>query len=116
MSYKDLVGKTFVVTGAGSGIGRATALLLANQGANIGLLDLTTPEKVAEEVTKKGCSCIAIACNVQLAAEVDHAIKLVVDEFGVLDGSYNYLKILKFFKSAVLMNVRSRKYGGDCFH
>jgi NAD(P)-dependent dehydrogenase (short-subunit alcohol dehydrogenase family) len=38
MSYNDLRGKTFIVTGANSGQGRATALLLAEQGANLGML------------------------------------------------------------------------------
>lgn len=36
MSYSDLKGKAFVLTGAASGQGRATALLLARQGANLG--------------------------------------------------------------------------------
>lgn len=87
MSYKDLAGKTFVVTGAESGIGKHTALLLAQQGANVGLLDLKAPETVAEDIRQKGGKCIAIACNVQLTSEVDQAVKAVADKFGGLDGN-----------------------------
>jgi 3-oxoacyl-[acyl-carrier protein] reductase len=36
MSYSDLKGKTYVITGAASGQGRATALMLGRQGANLG--------------------------------------------------------------------------------
>jgi NAD(P)-dependent dehydrogenase (short-subunit alcohol dehydrogenase family) len=87
MFYNDLAGKTFVVTGAGSGIGKFTALLLAEQGANIGLLDLKPPDAVAEEIRQKRGKCIAISCNVQLASEVDQAVKSVADNFGGLDGN-----------------------------
>lgn len=86
MSYADLKGKTFIVTGASSGMGKATALLLAEQGANVGLFDLQAPNAVAEDIKSSGGSCIALACNVQVPAEVDTATKAVVDEFGKLHG------------------------------
>ncbi|TVY52473.1 3-oxoacyl-[acyl-carrier-protein] reductase FabG, partial [Lachnellula cervina] len=46
-SYKDLNGKTFVVTGASSGMGRQVSHLLASQGANVSLFDLHAPDAVA---------------------------------------------------------------------
>lgn len=87
MSYKDLRGKTFIVTGASSGMGKATALLLAQQGANVGLFDLRAPDALAEEITQAGGSCMALACNVQQADAVDDAVKAVVSKFGDLHGT-----------------------------
>jgi NAD(P)-dependent dehydrogenase (short-subunit alcohol dehydrogenase family) len=86
MSYQDLEGKTFIVTGASSGMGRATALLLAQQGANVGLLDLRSPMEVADEIYKLGGRCLPLECNVQVAAAVDAAVEKVVSEYGGLHG------------------------------
>lgn len=87
MSYEELKGRTFVVTGAGSGIGKATSVLLAEQGANVALLDLRAPETVAKELEAMGCQCLALACNVQNATEVDTATKAIVSHFGALHGT-----------------------------
>ena len=89
MSYSDLKGKTYIVTGAASGMGRTTALLLAKQGANVGLLDLNKPDSVAAEVQASGASAIALACNVQDRNAVDGAVKQVVDKFGPIHGAAN---------------------------
>ena len=86
MSYADLKGKTYIVTGAASGMGRETALLLAKQGSNVGLLDLRKPDAVAEEVENLGVSVLAVACNVQDRRDVDQAVKAVSDKFGGIDG------------------------------
>jgi 3-oxoacyl-[acyl-carrier protein] reductase len=87
-SHKDLAGKTFVETGASSGMGRSTALLLAQQGANVGLLDLHAPDAVAQEIEKAGGHSLAVKCNVQSVAEVDDAVKSVTAHFGGLHGEY----------------------------
>ncbi|GAB7356240.1 hypothetical protein MBLNU459_g7057t1 [Dothideomycetes sp. NU459] len=89
MLYNDLESKVFIVTGASSGMGRATALLLAKQGANVGLLDLQKPEAVLAEIKGFNGHALGIACNVQNAAEVDAAVKAVVEKFGRLDGAAN---------------------------
>jgi len=101
MSYKDLKGKTFIVTGASSGMGKATALLLAEQGANVGLFDLRAPDAVAEEIQKAGGSSLALACNVQNAKDVDEATKAVVDTFGDLHGAANMAGIAATRKTPV---------------
>jgi NAD(P)-dependent dehydrogenase (short-subunit alcohol dehydrogenase family) len=87
--YSDLKGKVFVVTGAASGMGRTTSLLLAQQGAHVGLLDLRKPDAVLAEVEKLGGQGVALECNVQKADVVDAAVKTVVDKFGRLDGAAN---------------------------
>jgi 3-oxoacyl-[acyl-carrier protein] reductase len=81
MSYHDLQEKTFVVTGASSGMGRSTAILLAQPGTNLGLLDLYSSVQVADEIMQLGGQCIAIECNVQ-----DTAVAQVVSPFGASHG------------------------------
>jgi NAD(P)-dependent dehydrogenase (short-subunit alcohol dehydrogenase family) len=95
MSYSDLKGKTFVITGAASGMGRLIADLLAEQGANVGLLDLHKPTKAAEEVEQLGGGkALAVACNVQNAQEVDAAVAAVRERFGEIHGAANMAGIL----------------------
>lgn len=89
MSYEYLKGKTYIVTGAASGMGRAISIMLAQQGANVGLIDLQAPDHVLEEIEKFGGKAIALAANVQQASVVDAAFKTVVEKFGQLDGAAN---------------------------
>ncbi|KAJ3533076.1 hypothetical protein NM208_g8145 [Fusarium decemcellulare] len=86
MSYKDLAGRTFIVTGAASGMGKATSKLLAEQGANVGIFDLQTPTETAQEIEAEGGHVLALACNVQSKKQVDDAVKQVVKHFGGLNG------------------------------
>lgn len=64
MSYADLKGKVFFITGAASGQGRATSLALARQGAKLGLLDLNDPQEVITEIEKIGSQAIGFKVNV----------------------------------------------------
>lgn len=87
MSYIDLKGRTFIVTGASSGMGKQASLLLASQGANVGLLDLNSPDELANEIQRYGVGdCFACACNVQDPKAVEKAVAAVVDRFGALHG------------------------------
>lgn len=91
VSYPDLKGKVYVITGAASGMGKATALLLAKQGANVGLMDLNPPDATAAEVTKIAGAghAVAVAVDVTDADAVEAAFKKVFDAFGRLDGAAN---------------------------
>jgi 3-oxoacyl-[acyl-carrier protein] reductase len=90
MSYSDLKGKTFIITGAASGQGRTTALFLARQGANVGLLDLRKPDDVLEEITRiGGGKGLAFAVDVSQYEPLEAAIKAVSDEFGGIHGAAN---------------------------
>jgi 3-oxoacyl-[acyl-carrier protein] reductase len=115
MSYLDLQRKTFIVTGASSGIGRAISLLLASQGANVGLFNLRAPDAVSEEIEKAGGEgrYIALACNVQKVEEVDGAVKAVVDHFGGLHGELYFKMHSKIY---LIISIRCSKYGGHCRH
>lgn len=75
------------VTGAGRGIGAATAKRLAEDGARVVLADIDTDncKEVADEIAQLGSEALAVACNVADKAMVEAAIQQAVDRFGRLD-------------------------------
>ncbi|ABL79425.1 MULTISPECIES: SDR family NAD(P)-dependent oxidoreductase [unclassified Nocardioides] len=83
--------KVAVITGAGSGIGRAAAELLASEGAAVGVLDLRaeSAEETVAAIVDSGGRAIALAANVADSAEVEAAIAKVVAEYGGLNVLYN---------------------------
>ncbi|RNM12216.1 SDR family NAD(P)-dependent oxidoreductase [Nocardioides pocheonensis] len=83
--------KVAIVTGAGSGIGRAAAELIARDGAAVGIMDLR-PEAAAETadaIISAGGRAIAVPANVADTGAVDEAVAKVVAEFGGLHVLYN---------------------------
>jgi NAD(P)-dependent dehydrogenase (short-subunit alcohol dehydrogenase family) len=69
--YKDLIsleGRVAVITGAASGIGRASARLLADAGAAVALIDIDEPggEAAAAQITDSGAKAKFYHCNVAL--------------------------------------------------
>src|SRR5690606_37648598 len=85
-----LQGKRAIVTGAGSGIGRASAILFAAEGARVLAVDKTKDavEETAALVAKNGHKAIALAADAGDEADVDKYVKLAVSEFGGLDVIY----------------------------
>jgi 3-oxoacyl-[acyl-carrier protein] reductase len=84
----DITGKVAVITGAASGIGEATAKVLAGAGAQVVCADLDEggARKTAEAI---GDAAIAVACNVAKKADVDAAVDAAVERFGRLDAMCN---------------------------
>jgi len=80
-------GKTAFITGAGSGIGAATARLMGSQGAAVGVMGRTarTVERTTGQVRAQGGRAVAIAGDVSVEADVDRAFRMVVEHFGRLD-------------------------------
>ena len=83
----SLVGQVALVTGAGRGIGAATALRLARDGAAVVLadLDLEPAKATQREIETEGGSALAITCDVTDRRDVDAAVAHCVDGFGSLD-------------------------------
>ena len=82
-----LGGKVAIVTGSGRGIGAATAILFAKEGADVVVNDVDYDNcvKVKEEVEKLGGKAVAIKCDVGKRDEVEALVKQTIDEFGKID-------------------------------
>lgn len=84
MRMKDRVA---IVTGAGSGIGKAAALLLAREGARVGALGHTEGEleKTVEEIKGAGGEAISLVADVSVPAQMREAVERTVREWGRVD-------------------------------
>ena len=93
-----LNGKTAVVTGGGSGIGKATALKLAADGANIVIIHMDPEEKAAavvSEIEALGVKAKAIRLDVSDFEAVNGVVGEIVEEFGSIDILINCAGITK---------------------
>ncbi len=85
---QSLTGKNALVTGGGTGIGRAICLTLGQQGANVGVL-YRSSESAAREVVAEIVSCggqaLALEADVMSRDQVEQAIAQVISNFGSLD-------------------------------
>ena len=92
-----LSGRVALVTGAGRGIGAATATRLAEEGARVTLadLDLESCEKVVAEITAAGGEATAVRCNVSSAADAQAAIDAALAAYGQLDILVNNAGVLR---------------------
>lgn len=88
---KLLSGKSALVTGAASGIGKAVAQLYATNGANVMLSDLNEAEgqKLADELRQHGVQAVFHKSDVSDPAQVQALVKATVDAFGGLDIACN---------------------------
>ena len=84
-------GKVALVTGAAGGIGRATAVAFAAEGARVAILDRTSEMlKDAEAAARAlGGDVMALACDVSSPEQVEDAVRRVVERFGRLDVAFN---------------------------
>ncbi|HSN32308.1 MAG TPA: 3-hydroxybutyrate dehydrogenase [Ideonella sp.] len=84
---KRLEGKTAVVTGAASGIGRSIAQTLAAEGAAVAIADLRgdAAEATAREITAQGGRALGVAMDVTQEAQVEQGIDAVVAKYGAID-------------------------------
>lgn len=84
---RSIAGKTALVTGAASGMGRATAHLFADEGANVAVTDLTEEgvQKVVDEIREAGGSANGWVLDVADKDQIDTVVKEIADHFGALD-------------------------------
>jgi len=92
-----LEGKVALVTGAGQGIGKAIALALAKEGANVVVTDITgKEEETAKEIKALGREALAIKLDVTNRKQAEDAISKTVKKFGRLDILVNNAGIFPF--------------------
>lgn len=79
-----LEGRTAVITGGASGLGRATALAFAKRGAKVALLDIDAvqAETVAKDIEKNGGQALSIPCDVTDQDQVKSGFEVIADKYG----------------------------------
>src|SRR5687768_17841482 len=87
MNMGRLNGKVAVVTGAGRGIGRATAKLFAAEGAKVAVLSLTPAnvDAVVADIESAGGTALGVPCDIGKADQIKAAVDTVVATYGGID-------------------------------
>ena len=96
----QMEGKTTLVTGAASGIGRASALALARAGAAVCVSDINGAgaEETARRIIANGGQAISVPCDVTKADDVSPMVAAAMDAFGRLDAAVNNAGIAGSFE------------------
>jgi NAD(P)-dependent dehydrogenase (short-subunit alcohol dehydrogenase family) len=91
-----LEGKIAIVTGAAAGIGRASALLFAREGAKVAAVDLDGPgvQTLGKEASAAGSEALAVRADVSKADEVQRVANAVLERFGRVDILFNNVGIV----------------------
>ena len=97
VSMEILKNKVALITGGASGIGRATALLFAQEGAAVAIADINQEmgESALKEIENLGGQVIFIPCDVSKAADCQLAVEQTVATFGGLDILFNNAGIVR---------------------
>ncbi|WP_437918694.1 SDR family NAD(P)-dependent oxidoreductase [Sphingobacterium sp. LRF_L2] len=86
---KRFENKVAFITGGNSGIGKASAILIASEGAKVVIADIKENLETLEEIRKEGAEVQFIQCDVSKAEDMERAVKETVDRYGSLDVAFN---------------------------
>ena len=105
----DLTGKVALVTGAAVGIGRATALLMAERGANLALLDVNTEklESVQAECARWGRDVLIYTCDISDETRVNEVTAAAIAHFGKIDVLVNNAALWREFTPFLELSTES---------
>jgi 3-oxoacyl-[acyl-carrier protein] reductase len=106
MRLKD---KVALITGAGNGIGQATAEKFAREGARLALADLNFEKvaRVAEEIAAAGTDTMALRADVSRLADMSNAVRHVLEAYGRVDVLVNNADITR---DATLKNMTEERF------
>lgn len=92
-----LAGKSAIVTGAAGGIGRATALAMAAEGARVAVVDLNAAglDEVAEQIRAAGGEAVTVVADVSAEADIESIVATTVEAFGGVDVVFNNAGIIR---------------------
>jgi NAD(P)-dependent dehydrogenase (short-subunit alcohol dehydrogenase family) len=90
----DFTGKVAIVTGGNSGIGQATAVAFARQGAKVVVACRSNADETLRRIKEAGGEAIFVKTDVSVAADVRNLVKTTVDTYGRLDIAYNNAGLL----------------------
>lgn len=100
-----LEGKVAVITGAGSGMGRASVEVFVREGAKVAAVDISGAEK--DTASAVGGSVLPVHCDVTREADVEAMVRAAVEEFGRVDAVLNVAGIAE---PAMLADVTMEHY------
>src|SRR5262249_62117958 len=85
------VGKTIIITGAASGIGRAAALIFAREGANVVCTDINADgaKETAEQIAARAGKALALRADVTSRKDVNEMVRRAIDTFGNVQFQFN---------------------------
>ncbi len=108
---KQFEAKVALVTGAGSGIGAATALLLAERGAAVAVAGRRTNklDEVVAQITAAGGISIAVQTDVSDPAQVQRAVQATVERFGALHYLVNNAGVTGYFEPLTEITIEQWK-------
>lgn len=91
-------GKGVIVTGSGKGIGRASALAFAREGAGVAVADrsLEDAERTAAAISAEGGRAVAVACDVTQTDDVRHLVATTANAFGGVDVLHNNAGVIRY--------------------
>jgi NAD(P)-dependent dehydrogenase (short-subunit alcohol dehydrogenase family) len=83
--------KVAFITGAGSGIGRATAIAFAREGAGVVVADVAEQDgkETVRQIEAAGGTALAVSCDVSRSEDVQQALQKTIETFGQLDIAFN---------------------------
>jgi 3-oxoacyl-[acyl-carrier protein] reductase len=85
------VGKTIIITGAASGIGRAAAMIFAREGANVACADINADgtQQTAKDIVDRGGKAIALPTDVTSREQVNDLVRRAIETFGSVQFQFN---------------------------
>jgi 3-oxoacyl-[acyl-carrier protein] reductase len=117
------VGKTIIITGAASGIGRAAAMIFAREGANVACADINADgtQQTAKDIVDRGGKALALPTDVTSREQVNDLVRRAIETFGSVQFQFNSagaaLRRSKFldidealFDKTVSLNVKGTLY------